>query len=157
DSTVIVTADDGRYLFTGLTTGKYALSAQARRHLTQAFNQHDGFSTAIAVGPNLESTGLIFKLPAESSISGTVLDEAGEPVRDATVALYFNGLAGGVDATRPQGRTTTNDEGAYHFNHLAPGRYMLAVNARPWYAVQAPHAQPAQDAVPVTSVVAKPA
>jgi protocatechuate 3,4-dioxygenase beta subunit len=157
DSTVIVTADDGRFLFTGLTPGKYSLSAQARRHLTQAFNQHDGFSSAIAVGTNLESTDLIFKLAAEGSISGTVVDEAGEPVRDAMVSLYFNGLAGGVDATRLNSRAAANDEGAYHFNHLPPGRYLLAVNARPWYAVQAPHPQPPQDAAPVTNITAKPA
>ncbi|HLW51476.1 MAG TPA: carboxypeptidase regulatory-like domain-containing protein [Candidatus Angelobacter sp.] len=134
DSTVIVTSDDGRFLFAGLAPGKYVLSGQARGHLLQAFNQHDSFSSSIAVGPGLDSTGLIFKLPAEASISGTVVDEGGEPVRDANLSLYTTGLSAGLEATRVRNRTATNDEGAYHFSHLSPGHYLLVVSAQPWYA-----------------------
>jgi hypothetical protein len=39
-----------------------------------------------------------------------------------------------VQATRSRSRTTTDDEGAYHFSHLLPGRYLVAVVTRPWYA-----------------------
>ena len=131
---VLVTGDDGRFLFHGLAAGKYTLSAQARGHLLQSFNQHDQFSSSIVLGPNIEGADLIFKLPADNSISGTVIDEAGEPVRNAAVSLYFTGVSAGVDATRTRGRTMTNDEGEYHFSHLASGRYLVAVSARPWYA-----------------------
>jgi hypothetical protein len=31
--------------------------------------------------------------------------------------------------------TTTDDTGAYEFSNLAPGKYMLAVTAEPWYAL----------------------
>lgn len=134
DTMVMSTATDGRFLFTGLKAGKYTLTGQARGHLLQSFNQHDQFSSAIAVGPDLESTGLVFKLPAESSISGTVTDEAGEAVRGASLTLYFTGLSAGIEATRLQARGATTDEGTYRFSHLAPGHYLIAVNARPWYA-----------------------
>jgi hypothetical protein len=134
DLTTIITGDDGRFLFT-LARGKYSLSAQARGYLAQSFNQHDTFSTAIVVGPDLDSGNLIFRLPHEGSITGVVTDEAGEPVREAQVALYFTGLAGGVEGTRLRGRIMTDDQGAYHFTHLLPGRYLIAVTAHPWYAM----------------------
>jgi hypothetical protein len=134
DLTTIITGDDGRFLFRELASGKYSLTAQVRGYLTQSFNQHDTFSTAIVVGSDLDSSNLVFRLPREGAISGVVTDEAGEPVREAQVALYFTGLAAGVDATSQRGRTVTDDQGAYHFSHLFPGRYLVAVSARPWYA-----------------------
>lgn len=132
--TTMVTADDGRFLFINLAPGKYTLAAQVRGYLLQSFNQHDQYSSSIVVGPGLESSNLIFRLPPESSISGIVTDEAGEPVRDAQVMLYFAGLAAGSEGTRLRGRVVTDDEGAYHFGHLPPGHYLLAVSAKPWYA-----------------------
>jgi len=135
DFTTITTGEDGRFLFRDLARGKYSLSAQARGYLTQSFNQHDTFSTAIVVGQELDSSNLVFRLPHEGSIAGVVTDEAGEPVREAQVALYFTGLTAGVEATRQRGRAITDDQGAYHFSHLFPGRYLVAVSAHPWYAM----------------------
>lgn len=132
--TTIITREDGSFLFANLAPGKYSLTAQARGYLAQSFNQHEQFSSSIAVGPNLDSNGLLFRLPPEGAISGVVMDEAGEPVRDAEIVLYFAGPSGGVQTIRSRGRTTTDDEGAYHFGHLLPGRYLVAVVTRPWYA-----------------------
>jgi hypothetical protein len=134
DLTTITTGDDGRFLFEHLAAGKYSLTAQARGYLAQSFNQHDQLSTAIVVGPDLDSSNLSFRLPRESAISGVVIDEAGEGVRNAQVSLYFAGLFAGLDAPRMRGRGITDDQGAYRFPHLSPGRYFVAVSARPWYA-----------------------
>jgi hypothetical protein len=148
--TTMVTREDGRFSFSDLDPGKYTLTAQARGYLLQAFNQHDQFASSIVVGPNLESTGLVFRLPPEGAISGVVVDEAGEPVREAEVLLYETGLSGGAQATRFRGRVAANDEGAYHFGHLASGRYLLAVTARPWYAQN----QPRGPVAPLDTIVA---
>ncbi len=136
--TTVITHEDGRFSFPNLAPGKYTLTAQARGYLVQSFNQHDQFASSIVAGPDLDSGNLLFRLPPEGSISGIVTDEAGEPVRDAQVALYLTGLSFGAEATRPRGRTTSNDEGFYHFGHLPPGRYLVAVSARPWYAQNLP-------------------
>jgi len=130
----VTTAEDGVFSFAKLAAGKYTLSAQARGYLQQAFNQHDEFASSIVVGPNSDSTHLLFRLPPAAAIAGVVTDEAGEPVREARVVLYFTGLAAGMDMTRARGGTMTDDQGAYHFAHLAPGHYLVAVDARPWYA-----------------------
>lgn len=134
DFTTLVTGEDGRFFFGNLAAGKYTLTAQARGYLLESFNQHDQYSSSIVVGPDLVSTGLVFHLPQESKISGEVADEAGEAVREAQVTLYFTGLAAGTEGTRVRGHAITDDEGAYHFGHLPPGHYLIAVSARPWYA-----------------------
>ncbi|HKF20982.1 MAG TPA: carboxypeptidase-like regulatory domain-containing protein [Candidatus Angelobacter sp.] len=134
DFTTVITGEDGVFSFTNLTPGKYALTAQARGYLLQSFNQHDQFASSIVVGPDSDSRQLLFRLPPTCAIAGIVTDEAGEPVRDAQVSLYFTGLSAGTDVTQSRGGTTTDDQGAFHFGHLAPGHYLVAVSARPWYA-----------------------
>ncbi len=134
DTRTVVTADGGQFLFENLDKGKYALSAQRRGYISQAFNQHDQYSTAIAVGPDLDSTSLVFKLRPESSILGKIIDDYGEPVASAQVRLFRMGVSGGRQGVGMQRRLVTNDEGFYRFSHLPPGDYYLAVSARPWYA-----------------------
>jgi hypothetical protein len=132
--TTVITGEDGLFSFAKLTPGKYVLTAQARGYLLQSFNQHEQFASSIVVGPDSDAGHLLFRLPPAGAIAGVVTDEAGEPVREAQVALYFTGLSAGSDTARSRGRTLTDDQGAFHFGHLAPGHYLVAVSARPWYA-----------------------
>ena len=57
-----------------------------------------------------------------ASLAGTVLDQTGSVISNATVTLTS-------DATKAALTSTTNATGAYHFNELAPGQYSLAVTA----------------------------
>ena len=128
------TSDDGHFSFSNLSAGKYTLTARRRGYPAEALNQHEGFSSSIAVGPSKDSRNIVFRLPPECAISGTVMDEAGEPVRDAQVMLFRTGIRGGRRGTRRAGQATTDDQGGYHFGHLFPGQYIVAVSARVWYA-----------------------
>jgi hypothetical protein len=130
-----LTADDeGNFLFDGLAQGKYSLTAVRRGYIEQSYEEHDQYSTAIAVGPGLSSEGLIFKLNAEGIISGTVTDEAGEPVRSAQVRLFQDEDANGIRATRQRETVNTDDRGMYELSNLHPGAYFLVVTAHPWYS-----------------------
>src|ERR1700689_995333 len=73
----VETGDDGRFDFAGLRQGKYELNAAKRGYLTQSSQEHEGFSTAIAVGPELKSDDLIFNLPPQGIFYGTGSDETG--------------------------------------------------------------------------------
>ncbi len=134
--TTIVTADDGRFVFPGLAAGKYTLTAQRRGYLTQSFNQHEQFSSSIVVGEGHESRDLVFRLSPEAVISGTVTDEQGEAVAEAQVLLFKVG-GNGDTGVHIANRNVTNDEGAYRFGHLLPGKYLVAVSGKPWYAQSA--------------------
>ena len=136
DLTTVITGDDGSFTFTGLTPGMYALTGWTRGYIAQFFNQHEQFSSSVVVGPNLDTSHLTFRLVRGARISGVVVDEAGEPVRQAHVWLYLDGLFGGAETVRSRGNLMTDDQGAFHFDHLVAGRYLIAVNAQPWYAQQ---------------------
>ena len=130
----MTTAEDGRFEFQNLNPGKYWLAAQRRGFSLQRLDEHEYFSTAIAVGPNLESEGLVFRLRPDAAISGTVTDEQNEAVRGAQAMLFSAALEEGKSATQIRGRAMTDDRGSYHFGHLTPGTYFVAVSAQPWYA-----------------------
>jgi hypothetical protein len=132
------TAEDGHFTFNRLKPGKYWLMAERHGYTRQNLDEHEGFSTAIAVGPNLKSDGLVFRLRPDASVSGTITDEAGEPVRDAQVMLFHDAVEDGTHSIHQRGSAGTDDLGHYHFSHVIPGRFFVAVWARPWYA------QPAQ-------------
>ena len=129
----VITGEDGRFVFEHLKPGKYSISASAKGHLPQSFNQHDQYSSAIAVGSGLNSEDLVFRLSAEGSVLGRVLDDQGEPVRNARVLLFRTGTPNGRQATFPATGAFSNDDGAFRFSHLAPGKYYVCVSAHPWY------------------------
>ena len=129
----VITGEDGRFSFDGLERGKYSLIAQHRGYLTQAFNQHDQYSSAVAVGPDIESDQLVFRMRADASITGKIMDESNEPVRDARVMAFSTLIQGGTQGTFLRSFAVTDDQGRYRFSHLPPGRCYVAVSARPWY------------------------
>lgn len=139
--TEFTTGADGRFSFAGVAAGKYSLMARRRGYITQAFEQHEQYSSAIALGPDLNSVNLRFRLPPECEITGTITDEAGEAVRDAEVTIYRRGVVGGVERAVQVARAQTNDLGEFRRGHFAAGEYMLAVTARVWYA-QRPRPKP---------------
>src|SRR5581483_489025 len=130
----ITTGDDGHFQFRGLKAGKYWLAAQRRGFIRQSFEEHQGFFTGIAIGKDLQSEDLVFRLSPDAAISGVITDDQNDPVRDAQVMLFQDAVENGLRATRSRRQTTTDDLGHYHFSHLRPGKYFVAVSARPWYA-----------------------
>ena len=130
----VVTDQSGQFDFANLKRGKYWLEAQAHGFSAQRFDQHEEFSTAIAVGPNLNSSNLVFRLRPDATILGTVTDEQNEPVRGAQAMLFRMGVQDGAAFTRLFASVSTDDVGQYRFSHLSPGKYYVAVAARPWYA-----------------------
>ncbi len=129
-----ITAGDGRFSFTNLPVGKYSLAAEKRGESPEGYNQDENYSTAIAVGPGLDSENVVFPLDVPGSISGTVLDEQGDPVPQAQVWLFRNRVFSGRLQVFLRGTATTDSSGAFYLGHLAPGTYYAAVQGHPWYA-----------------------
>jgi len=125
-----VTGPDGRFRFDNLAPGKYSLAGRRTGFAAQFYQQHDEFSTAIAVGPALASENLVFTLTPDASISGLVLDEENEPVRAGQVMLFLRSTG----TVHMQAESTLDEQGRYHFGHLRPGVYFVTVIAQPWYA-----------------------
>lgn len=139
----VTTGEDGTFDFEHLHAGKYNLRAARRGYDAASYDEHEGFYAAVVAGPGLDTSDVRFPLLPAAVISGTVTDDAGDPVRNAGVVLYrkysFDGLGKITQAASQQ----TNDIGEFEFARLAPGDYFASVSATPWYATRP---QPRRDA-----------
>jgi uncharacterized surface anchored protein len=131
----VQTDESGHFLFEGLATGKYWLVGERPGFLRQGFNEHSGFFTAIVVGPGLRLEDLVFRMRPDASISGTITDEQNEAIREAQVHLFAEESDEGERRITQRPQVITDSEGHYRFSHLRPGKYFIAVSAKPWYAM----------------------
>ncbi len=131
----MVTNESGRFEFDRLPPGKYSLVGAKRGFLNGAYQQHEQFSTAVVTGTEFDTTQLVLRLTPMASIEGKVIDEAGDPVRQAQVTLFRENKEMGFGRIAPVNRATTDDLGTFEFAPLPPGKYYVAVSAQTWYAV----------------------
>jgi protocatechuate 3,4-dioxygenase beta subunit len=154
----VITSEDGHFEFVQLKAGKYSLQGAKRGFLFAAYEQHEQFSTAIVTGAEFSTENLVLRLTPMALISGHVIDEFGDPVRNAQVALFLENHNGGITRIVRISNSSTDDRGFFDFNLLRPGNYFISVTAKPWYAIhpvtapesaghQAPQVSPALDVV----------
>ncbi len=134
----VITSQDGKFMFPTVPAGKFSLTGFKRGYIPAAYDQHDQFSTAIVTGAGLDTENLVLKLAPDGMIFGRISDEAGDPVRHATVTLYYDDHSEGIDRIRNAQNATTDDLGEYELTSLRPGTYYLSATAKPWYAVSPP-------------------
>ncbi len=145
------TGSDGQFSVDGLPAAKYQLTASKRGYSTAAYDEHGDFSSAIVTGDdpnsNFDTTHVIFRLSPGATLRGVVSADGSDPVADAEVRLFRKpeGHAPGEKIVQ-QDTAITDDTGAYEFSNLAPGEYLLAVKARPWYAMHGDQPTPGQTA-----------
>lgn len=133
--TSMISSESGHFEFLQLKPGKYSLQGAKRGFLSAAYEQHEQFSTAIVTGAEFSTENLVLRLTPMAFISGHVIDEFGDPVRNAQVTLYFESHNGGITRIGRLFNSTTDDRGFFDFNLLRPGKYFISVTARPWYAI----------------------
>ena len=127
----------GHFTVTVPSAGAWVLTASARGFVSQAYDEHQLFSSAIVLTAEGPMKDIEFRLGPEASIVGVVLDEAGEPVRNAQLALQSvpRPSPGGPEPVgNTRGGARTDDRGVYELPNLSPGEYRLSVRAQPWYA-----------------------
>jgi Carboxypeptidase regulatory-like domain len=131
----MVTDESGHFEFSGLPPGKYSLQGARRGYVTSAYEQHEQYSTAIVAGPEFATDKLLLRLMPLALITGHVLDESGEGLREAQVRLFFEDHSGGTSRIVPVSRSSTDDRGYFDFPWVRPGTYFISANASPWYSV----------------------
>ncbi len=144
------TDERGHFVLSLASEGKWELRASARGYRTQSLDEHQGFTTTVVLSERTPKYDVLFRLAPDSAITGVILDEGSEPVRQAQLSVFLipRPDAGGVQP--PSIRTSsgmTDDRGRYEISGLAPGDYRISVQAHPWYAVGALQGRPqGQDA-----------
>jgi hypothetical protein len=126
----------GRFVVTVPSAGSWRLVASARGFVGEAYDAHPPYASAIVLTPEAPTKELEFRISPEASIVGVVLDEAGEPVRNAQLSLQTvppKSPGGPQPQGGTRGGTRTDDRGMYELANLAPGDYRLSLHAQPWY------------------------
>lgn len=135
DAVWMITSENGHFEFGSLKPGKFSLQGAKRGFIPAAYEQHEQFSTAIVTGAGFDTENLVLRLTPLAVLSGKVIDESGDPVRNARVTLYVENHTAGMNRVTRANGGSTDDQGSYEFAALPPGNYYLSVAARPWYAV----------------------
>lgn len=129
--------DTGHFAIAAPSAGRWVITASALGFHQQGYLQHEQFQSALVLTPSAPSLDLDLRLTPDAVITGAVVDEAGEPVREAQVTLFPAPASASELDLSPHGPIqvqTTDDLGRYELAGLEPGAYRISVTAQPWYA-----------------------
>jgi len=139
-SRTATTDEDGRYTFADLGAGRYSLSVSKTGHVGVTFGQtrpgRPGTPIQLTDGEKFAAN---LQLPRGSVITGTVLDEYGEPTPGTQVRVMRYVMQGGRRTLQQSGNGSTDDRGIYRVYGLQPGDYIVSAvprNAGPAMDVQ---------------------
>jgi membrane-associated protease RseP (regulator of RpoE activity) len=93
-----------------------------------AVAEHPEYSASDA-SQVVEGGHLVLRLKAGGAIEGLVLDERGTRVSPFTLGIESFAPAGGWDTGRGGPRSFEDADGTFHWDKLAPGRYVLTASA----------------------------
>jgi hypothetical protein len=126
---VVIATSDGRFVFRDLAAGRYTIAARKPGYLSGGVGaRHPGSSPQPVVLGDGEALGSLTALLWKyATITGTVLDEAGEPVVNVQVRAVRRNTSGGRRVFSGETSGTTDDRGMYRISMLTPGDYLVSV------------------------------
>lgn len=130
---VAMTAADGTYKLHELAPGSYAVVAMKSGFVTMSFGQRHPSdpSRPVEVSSENASYRADFVLLTGGVLTGTVLDEYGDPAPGRYISPLRLGFVGGKRLLTPAGNpVSTNDIGEFRIAGLAPGPVYLQVTGR---------------------------
>ena len=153
------TDDAGKFFFDNVTPGRYTLSADKNGFLAARYGARTEDSPAVplAFAAGVEKKDLEIKMTPQGVIIGRVIDQDGDPIANAQIAVARYGYDGGRRTLIPAGvgfaggganadpaaqaaaaqallgggGQTTDDQGSFRIVNLAPGRYYVSADPRP--------------------------
>src|SRR5688572_1351223 len=127
-----MTDDEGKFVFTLLPAGRYTVNASKTGYVTIAYGAKGpgraGTPIQLADGQKLETKAI--SLPKGGVVTGTVLDENGEPAPGTTVRAMRQVIRTGEKRLESAGTDTTDDRGQYRIYGLLPGQFVVYAQPR---------------------------
>jgi hypothetical protein len=130
----LITDSNGRFVFGGLATGTYGLSAVKPGYGTSYFGQVTprGYAASLDLAEGERLLDARILMWRDAAITGRVVDEAGEPVVGARIYVRRVTMRGGrpalLDFLLGAGSPSTDDRGVYRIGGLAPGQYVVGIS-----------------------------
>lgn len=124
-----LTNGDGLFVVRDLRKGAVFLTATKNGYANASFNQRrpGGSGQSIPVADGQRLGGVEIRMWRNSSISGVVVDEAGEPAVGVRVQAYPRRFVAGQKRYSPGAFASTDDRGVYRIANLEPGDYAVGV------------------------------
>lgn len=117
----LLTDSDGRFVFAGLTQGRYIVLAQRSGYFVSQIT----LNRPIELAAEQKLTDLTVRLRRVASMTGTVSDENGDPITGVGVIAYKRTVVNGQAMAMPSGEARTDDRGAYRLPNLQAGDYVV--------------------------------
>ena len=128
----LLTDASGRFMFRNLAAGRYSIRVSASPYLAGG----PGATRPGAITQTIELTrddekrdGIVVRMWKGATISGTVVDEAGEPAIGVSIQAIRRQVLNGRTRMGFYGSATTDDRGIYRINSLLPGEYFVGVTS----------------------------
>src|SRR6185312_16974227 len=125
----VMTNANGQFVARGLRQGTLFVTVTKGGYLdaTNAQLRPKGSAQPIRVGEGERITNVEVRMWRHAVLTGTVIDEAGEPVVGAHVQGFRREFVGGRPRFVPGVTAGTDDRGIYRLAGLAPGEYKVVV------------------------------
>jgi hypothetical protein len=127
----VTTDDQGRFSFTEVPAGLFDLTGGKPGYLDVTYGQKQpgngraGTPIQLVTGQRMENVKLA--IPKGGVLTGTVLDEQGEPAFGVQVRALRYVMRTGERSLQSAGSATTDDRGIYRIPSLLPGEYVVSV------------------------------
>src|SRR5262249_42950366 len=128
------TDDRGGFTFTNLPAGEFTISASKPGYLESIFGQkragsgRPGTPVQLAAGQKLDHLSL--QIPRGGVITGTILDEQGDPAFGVNVRALRYAMRTGERVLQSAAGAQTDDRGIYRITGLLPGEYVISATSR---------------------------
>jgi hypothetical protein len=127
----VITDDQGRFVFSALPAGRFTMTASKAGFVDNTYGAkragRPGTQIQLADGQKMDRA--VINLPRGGVITGTVLDEHGEPAAGTQVRVLRYVIRTGERVLQQAGQDAADDRGIYRVYQLQPGEYV--VNALP--------------------------
>jgi len=135
---VTVTDSTGRFLFRDLPASNYQVTAAAQGFSAAGYQQAKPnqvrrsleLPRPVELTPGEKRGDVVINLWRHAGITGTVVDEAGEPVVGLTVSVLTRTLVSGKPVMQNYATAVTDDRGIY-WSEVVPGDYVVGVLTAP--------------------------
>jgi len=123
----VTTDAEGHFVFEGLAPGSYGLETEHAgfRSQNSGIPWLSGSGEPVKLVAGDSRTGIVIKLLPLGVITGRVVDEDGDPIRQVNVSAQVSVATPNGRRLEPRGESETNDLGEYRIFDLEPRKYYL--------------------------------
>lgn len=127
----VITDADGRFVISGLPSGRIDLTTVARGYLQHRYGalRPGGAPQPIELAAGQRLPNVVIPIWKETVLTGRVLDDAGDPMEGVSIGILRRETIGGRLRYTTGSAAMSDDRGMFRAPALIPGQYMMVIAA----------------------------